>query len=225
MPTGGRNWQHEEFIKISLASAVPVCVWCGMYCRIIIDLSGFPIGLDAFSCTEHLKKKGKSQTLCEVQVRLYQSAKERDTSLSQSCSHDPTVCQTEPLTKQVPPPRCLALRVSRKKVSDNLTGEMRRLHQIINTHTDRRQSVPGEPFFMPKNQLQRRDHHTPFFFFFFYISAPLSRNTFLVHFPCRRCRKPAGYKTNHKLVMKHSGNLHKNVIKNSIINIKYVHRD
>lgn len=36
-----------------------------------------------------------------------------------------------------------------EKVSDNLTGEMRHLHQIINTLTDRRQSVLGEPSSAP----------------------------------------------------------------------------
>lgn len=37
----------------------------------------------------------------------------------------------------------------REKVSDNLTGKMRHLHQIINTLTDRRQSVLGELFATP----------------------------------------------------------------------------
>lgn len=63
-----------------------------------------------------------------------------------------------------------------EKVSDNLTGEMRRLHQIINTHTDRRQSVPGEPFFTPN--ISYRDETTIPLFFLFLISAPLSRDTF-----------------------------------------------
>lgn len=74
-------------------------------------------------------------------------------------------------------------------------------------------------------QTSATETRPPYPIFFIYLSAPLSRNTLLVHFPCRRCRKPAGYKMNHELVVIHSENLHKNVIKNCRINIKYVHRD
>lgn len=68
-----------------------------------------------------------------------------------------------------------------EKVSDNLTDEMRHLHQIINTLTDRRQSVLREPF--PTPNISFKDETCmPL------LSVPLSRNTLPIHFPCRQYR-------------------------------------
>lgn len=57
----------------------------------------------------------RSSHKCSIKSKSYQSRRVRYFP-ALSCSQDPTVSQTELLAKQVPPPRCLALKVPRKGV-------------------------------------------------------------------------------------------------------------
>lgn len=59
--------------------------------------------------------RASEELKCSVKSKSYQSRGVRYFP-SLSCSQDPTVSQTELLTKQVPPPCCLALWVPRKGV-------------------------------------------------------------------------------------------------------------
>lgn len=125
------RWKYQQVEKLNFYSIV---VWCDIYCTSIIDLGGFPIGSNAFSYTGHLKRSNALWSRSPIKAEewgtsLLCHAHRTPLSVRQSCS--PNKC----------PHPAVSHCGCREKVSDNLAGEMRHLHQIINTLTDRRQSV------------------------------------------------------------------------------------
>lgn len=96
-----------------------ICVWCDIYSSNAIDSGVFPHRSPALSAVWSIWRRNSHK--CSVKSKSYQSRRARYFP-ALSCSQDPTVSQTELLTKQVPthpphpnhpsppppPPRCLA---------------------------------------------------------------------------------------------------------------------
>ena len=159
------KYQQDEKQKNMPNSKLPA-TWDVVFTVQAVLICGVPIGL---SYTEHLKSRW-SLKCCEVEVLSKQKTEVLPCSVMLTGPH----CQSDGLHS---PNKCPHPAVSHRgcwqKVSDNLTGEMRHLHQIINTLTDRRQSVLGEPFFAPN--IGYRDKT---------LVALLSGNMSPVPFPC-----------------------------------------
>lgn len=86
-----------------------ICVWCDIYSSSGIDSGVFPHRSLALSAAWGIWRRNSHK--CSVKSKSYQSRRARYFP-ALSCSQDPTVSQTEMLTKQVlpplPPPRWLA---------------------------------------------------------------------------------------------------------------------
>lgn len=135
-----------------------ICVWCDIYSSSNIDSGVFPIGPNAFSCTEHLKKK-QSQMLCQVKVLSKQKSEVLPCSVMLTGPH----CQSDRAAHQTSAPTLL----SRTK------GAEKRCQIIWQAKWDIfiRSSTPsqtganvsrGGTILHCKHQLQRRDQRSPF---------------------------------------------------------------
>lgn len=80
-----------------------ICVWCDIYSSSNIDSGVFPIGPNAFSCTEHLKKK-QSQMLCQVKVLSKQKREVLPCSVMLTGPH----CQSDRAAHQTSAPTLLS---------------------------------------------------------------------------------------------------------------------
>lgn len=126
--------QHVKWIFVCSESLLN-CSSCDIYKQYWF-LEMFPIGSSAFSYMEHVRSQRgtgwRPIKAIEWGTSLLCHAHKTPLSVRLSCSPNKRPCPA------------VSHYGCQRKVSGNLTGKMRCLHQIINTLTDRRKSVLGE---------------------------------------------------------------------------------
>lgn len=133
-----------------------VCVWCDIYSSSCIDWGEPPTS--RHTSPHHRRSPCLSAGWCiwrrksrrsAVKSASYQRGRVRN-SASLSCSQDPAVSHTALLTAQ-----------HHHHQSDHLTGEMRRLHQVINTLMGGRPTCPVGTSSLSHCKHQLRENSLP----------------------------------------------------------------